>query len=282
MASANRRPLTYHVVPRFDIAADGGPLALGTVVSDLATLRPLNHGRHHVEVPDELLYAPVTQTNFKDTLAKVRELNVRAWAEALRLPYTASASIGLSKGVEDSVSCEAVVTTYFDPDLAGDYVKTCFAVRPIQDVLDAARGHKADFFIVTGLKVAKRLKFNDTSYQRRGVQGEVSGEDPQVSSARGGVECKISGEKKQRLAFEADDIVIGFRVHKYHCVRNRHTKDLSHRDEGLLTGDLQGDGGSGGRQGIDPVDELLIREDDEFGRQAGHDGDDEVWDCAAI
>ena len=101
MASINRHVRTYHVVPRFDIAAHGGPLALGTIMSDLRSLRPLNRGPYHVKVPDQLLYAPVEQADFRDTLERVRERNIGAWARALGLPVGASADIGDAEDIEE-------------------------------------------------------------------------------------------------------------------------------------------------------------------------------------
>lgn len=71
MASAKQRIPTYHVVPRFDIAAKGGPLQLGTPVRELRTLKPIGHSP--VTVPEVLLYEPVTQTGFSETRASLLE-----------------------------------------------------------------------------------------------------------------------------------------------------------------------------------------------------------------
>ncbi|KAI0539476.1 hypothetical protein GGR58DRAFT_464443 [Xylaria digitata] len=144
MASANKEILTYHVVPRFDIAAKGGPLSLGTVVADLRSLTPLNRKPFHIEVLGGLQYTPVIQTDFKDTLARARSANFKVWARALGLPVGASAEVGGSKGLERTVSCESIVTKYFDLDPVGNYLRDRITVRPIQDWLECSGEYTAD------------------------------------------------------------------------------------------------------------------------------------------
>ncbi|KAL7895846.1 hypothetical protein HDV63DRAFT_380779 [Trichoderma sp. SZMC 28014] len=218
MASRNEI-LTYHVVPRFDIAAKGGPLALGTVVTDIKRLMPLNRGVFHVEVPKELQYTPVEQTNFKDTLIKARNANIKGWLQARGLPVEASADIGGLRDLENTISCKSIITTYFDPDPAGDYIKQCLDVKPIHDWLDAAKGHSADLYIITGLKVAKKLKFNNSSTAELHVDVKAGASEPHTNAVDIGASAGIGGKNQQELEFEVDDIVTGFRLNKYHCVK---------------------------------------------------------------
>jgi hypothetical protein len=276
MASTKKIRLTYHVVPRFDIAAQGGPLSLGTIVADLGLLRPLNRG-YHVKIPDNLIYPPVPQTNFKDTLAKVRELNFAAWVRALGLPVGGSVNVGDSKGVEETVFCKSIVTTYFDPDPAGDYVKKCFGVKPIQDILDGAKHHTADLYMVTGLKVAESLKFNMSSDEKAQAEAEVSGKEPHTNAVEAGVKAKVECEKKQGREFEVDGIVIGFRVNKYHCVRKRFGKDWNYKDEGVLDGEMQEDQELESEQPEVHPEQVPIPEEAVAQAQAGVTGDDECW-----
>ncbi|KAK0710126.1 hypothetical protein B0T26DRAFT_653287, partial [Lasiosphaeria miniovina] len=81
MASIRALPPTYHVVPRFDIAAQGGALELGTVVDSLLMLRPLNRGAV-VPIPAKLRYAPTTQHGFAETRSRLREGHGGVWARS--------------------------------------------------------------------------------------------------------------------------------------------------------------------------------------------------------
>lgn len=238
--------LTYHVVPRFDMAAKNGPLALGTVVADLSKLVPLNRG-FRKEVPETLLYDPVTQSDFKSTLATVRRLNASGWLSFLGGPANASAAakISASSELENGVECDAVTTTYFDDPDGSAYIKSCLDVKPIRDRLEtsaAARGHAVDLYVVTGLKVAHNLRYNLVKKKENSGELEASAKDPNTQVG-GGVGVGGAQEKRKKVEFTVNDIVIGYRVNKYRCVRKWFKKDWSKKDEGQLEGNMQASGG---------------------------------------
>ncbi|KAL8375695.1 hypothetical protein RB595_007012 [Gaeumannomyces hyphopodioides] len=269
--------LTYHVVPRFDIAAKGGPLALGTVVTDIKRLVPLNRQEFHVKVPQSLKYAPVNQTNFKDTLIRARNANAKGWLKALGLPVGASANVSGSKHLENTVTCESIVTTYFDPDPAGEYVKKCLAVKPIQDWLDAAKRHSADLYIVTGLKVARKLKFNKSSTSELQAGGEIEAREPHTDAIGAGTGVDVGGRNQQELEFETDDIVIGIRLNKYHCVKRLLRKERNIRDQGLLDGDMMDDQKEVAEQPEIDFELMPISEEATTKAQAAATGENECW-----
>ncbi|KAL7943957.1 hypothetical protein V8C42DRAFT_327292 [Trichoderma barbatum] len=276
MASRNEI-LTYHVVPRFDIAAKGGPLALGTVVADIKRLVPLNRGAFYVDVPQELKYTPVEQTNFKDTLSRARNANIKGWLKAGGFPVGASAGIGGSRDLENTVSSESIVTTYFDPDPAGDYVKKCLAVKPIQDWLDAAKGHSADLYIVTGLKVAKKLKFNKSSTAELHAEVEAKASEPHTNAVDAGASAGIGGKDHQELEFEVDDIVIGSRLNKYHCVKRLFRKGREIQDQGFLDGDMMNDQTKEAEQPEIDFELVPIAEESGAREKAAASGESECW-----
>ncbi|KAI8634152.1 hypothetical protein F5Y19DRAFT_412140 [Xylariaceae sp. FL1651] len=275
--ASSEQVLTYHVVPRFDIAAKGGPLALGTVVTDIKRLIPLNRGQFHVKVPEDLKYAPVIQTNFKDTLIKARNANIKGWLKACGLPVGASASIGGSKDLENTVSCESIVTTYFDPDPAGDYVKECLAVKPIQGWLDAAKGHTADLHIVTGLKVAKKLMFNKSSSAELHAGAEAEMSEPHTQAVDAGAGIDVGGKNQQALEFEVDDIVIGIRLNRYRCVKRLFRKGRVTKYEGVLDGDLMSDQKKAVEQPEIDFELTPILEEAIAREQAAAAGETECW-----
>jgi len=213
MASARKRILTYHVAPRFDIAAQGGPLELGTVVADLQRLRPLNRG-HVIPIHSELRYPPVPHTGFRETRSNLCEGEFGVWAKVLSLGLGGSAKAGGKKDAGQTVSCEGVVTTYFDPD--DGYVARCLAAKPVNDFI-VGSGYEADVYMVTGLKVAKGLVFGDNVSSEARGEVEVSAQPP-ATDVEAGVRGKMSGEKKHELEFTVDDIVVGFRVTRYRYV----------------------------------------------------------------
>ncbi|KAG4292644.1 hypothetical protein FPRO06_12132 [Fusarium proliferatum] len=231
--------LTYHVVPRFDIAAKGGPLSLGTVVSDLKTLVPLNRGKSHVAVPSYLMYTPVLQTNFKDTLVRARNANVKGWVKALGLPASASTDIGGSKALENTVSCESVLTRYFDPDPSGDYVKRCLGVKPIRDWLGRRDERYVNLYIVTGLKVARKLKFNNSSATELHIEAKGNLTEPDTNAIDVGADVNVGGKNTKDLEFEVDDIILGIRLNGYSCKRPWFGGERNTQDKGLLDGNMQ-------------------------------------------
>ncbi|KAJ2987332.1 hypothetical protein NUW58_g4565 [Xylaria curta] len=276
MAPNSKDILTYHVVPRFDIAAKGGPLSLGTVVFDLRFLTPLNRKPFHVKVPDDLMYAPVVHTDFKDTLARARSANFKAWAKALGLPVGASADVGGSKDLERTVSCESIVTTYFDPDPAGKYLRECFAVTPIQDWLENSDDYTADLYLVTGLKVAKDLKFNKSDSSEYHLGAEVEAKDPDANVVDAGAAGEITNENQQALEFSVNDIVVGYRVNLYRCKRSWFKKTRKTADKGVLEGNMM-DGRGGGEQRETDFEALPIPEELAAREEAAATGADECW-----
>lgn len=275
--------LTYHVVPRFDIAAKNGPLALGTIVADLSTLVPLNRG-FRKDVPETLLYDPVTQSDFKSTLATVRRLNARAWLSFLGGPASASAAaeIAASSELENGVECDAVTTTYFDDPDGSAYIKSCLDVKPIHDRLEisaAAGAHALNLYVVTGLKVAHNLRYNRENKRENSGKLEVSAKDPNTQVG-GGVGAEAVHQKRKRVEFKVDDIVIGYRVNKYRCVRKWFKKDWSKKDEGQLEGNMQASG-----DGDDQDDEEgqmvtqfeVLVDEDEAAARAATPGATECW-----
>ncbi|KAI4612596.1 hypothetical protein J4E80_007330 [Alternaria sp. BMP 0032] len=269
--------LTYHVVPRFDIAAKGGPLVLGTVVTDIKRLVPLNRGQFHVKVPKNLKYAPVTQKNFRDTLIRARNANIKGWFKVLGLPVGASANAGGSQNLENTVSCESIVTTYFDPDPAGEFVKRCLAVKPIQDWLDAAKHHKADLYIVTGLKIARKLRFNKSNTAELHAEGEAKVSEPHTNAIEAGAGVDVGGKNQQELEFEVDDIVIGIRLNKYHCVKPYFRKNRNIQDQGFVDGDMMNDQKEAAEQPDIDFELVPISEEITAREQTVAAGEKECW-----
>ncbi|OCK87153.1 uncharacterized protein K441DRAFT_671198 [Cenococcum geophilum 1.58] len=276
MASTDNGVLTYHVVPRFDIAAKGGPLALGIIVTDLKRLIPLNR-KSLAEVPEELMYEPVTQTDFRDTLAKAREANVNAWVKAVGVPVGGKAGVGGSKDVESTVSCESVVTTYFDPDPMGVYVAKSLKADSIQSWLEAAKQRTADLYLVTGLKVAKKLRFNKDSNAEAHAGAEASAQESYTNAVEAGLVGNVAGSNTHKLEFGVDDIVLGYRVNKYQCKRVWFSENWNTKDKGLLDGNMQGDEEDASQEPetkfeLVPISEVVIAE-----KHAIDAGEIECW-----
>jgi hypothetical protein len=213
MASTRRPPPTYHVVPRFDIAAKGGALELGTVVDSLLMLRPLNPGEI-VPIPENLRYAPVPHAGFTETRSRLREGHCGIWAKALAFQGV-SADASAQHESQTTVACEAIVTTYFDPDAA--YVARSLAVRGVSDYFIGS-GYEDDVYLITGLKVAKKLRYDSTTSTQLAADASVATR----TASKGiqlGAQAGSSGNNENTVAFEADDIVVGFRVRRYAYVR---------------------------------------------------------------
>ncbi|KAF2685034.1 hypothetical protein K458DRAFT_417140 [Lentithecium fluviatile CBS 122367] len=245
MASTNRGIKTYHVVPRFDMAADGGPLFLGAIFRDLAFLRPaLNRQENtRIKVREELKYTPITQVGFRETQAKIREGSFEAWVKVLSGLGGAvgggSANVSRSSDTENTVACEEIVTTYFDPD--DKYLADSFAVEPVQKYLEGSRGWTTELYLITGLKVAKKLEYNKSNTSQGRVSGQLASQDPHGTAAGAGVDANLAGKNRHQIEFIVADVVVGYRVNKYRCMRQFFGKDRKINDDGVLVGEMMAD-----------------------------------------
>ncbi|TQV98983.1 hypothetical protein V2A60_007325 [Cordyceps javanica] len=213
MASSKRRIPTYHVVPHFNIAATGGALRLGTVVTDLDELVPLNKNvADFVPVPAEDVYSSTTQTGFHASRSQVLSGQFGVWAEALGLSGVGGhANAGAERNREETVSCASVVTTFFDPD--PDWVDACLAARPINNYM-VASSYAAAVYLVTGLKVATNLTFGSEATKSAGADAKAGASVPDAP-VQVGLEGDFKSERMQALGFQSSDIIVGFRVRKY-------------------------------------------------------------------
>ncbi|RKL43933.1 hypothetical protein BFJ70_g4245 [Fusarium oxysporum] len=212
MASSQEKPPTYHVVPHFNIAAKGGSIQLGTVVNDLLMLEPLN--RFSVIPPGRLCYPPVSHGGFTESRSRLREGSGGIWAKALvaqgvGLSTTANAAAGTEHA--STVTCDEVVTTYFDPD--SNYIWNALTDPNISDYF-AATDYKEDVYLVTGLKVARNLRYNAASQAHRELGVSAEAKEP-TDTIGAGVQAQAAGNEDHSVSFTADDIVVGFRVKRY-------------------------------------------------------------------
>ncbi|KAF5645252.1 major facilitator superfamily mfs-1 [Fusarium sp. NRRL 25303] len=240
MASTTRGNSTYHPVPRFDIAAENGPLFLGAIFTDLSFGRAALNRSNRIEIRDELKYAPVPQVGFCETCSKVREGKFEAWVRAFSDYARGSAAISGSSDAENTITCDEVLTTYFDPDQ--DYLNASFAISQVQLVLEGSSKWTHVFYMITGLKVAKGLEYNKSSTSQGEVEGQLGVQEP-----RTGAGTALSGNMRRgnnrSLEFSVSDIVVGYRVNKYRCVRrlNLFNKERKFIDDGLVQGEMMDD-----------------------------------------
>ncbi|KAH7175281.1 hypothetical protein EDB81DRAFT_895743 [Dactylonectria macrodidyma] len=215
MASTKSKLLTYHVVPRFDIAAVGGALQLGTVIEDLNNVRPVNHG-HVIPIPDNVPYESTTGAGFHESHSRLLGGHAGIWARALVLLQTgAPTEASAQSDIQVAVRCEGVTTSYFDPDAS--YVDQSLSAPCVNDYFTAT-DYKADVFLVTGLKVAKKLQYTSIDSSQKKANAQIGVLEPntivQLGASVGG-----SASNEHNISFDVKDIVIGLRVRRYAYVR---------------------------------------------------------------
>lgn len=210
--SVNPRKIpTYHVVPRFDMAAKGGPLELGTVVNNLLKLRPLNRGSI-IPIPPNLSYEPVKHHGVTEKWSHLQKGHGSVWAKAFAHQVLGG---GAEATAEDETQltfkCDELVTLYFDPD--DGYVARSLAVRGVDDYFIGS-GYKDDVYMITGLKIARNLRSDSTTSQKRQINMDVTAQEPNSGS---GLKAQAGFEASDQhtVEFEANDIVVGFRVRRY-------------------------------------------------------------------
>ncbi|KXJ86447.1 hypothetical protein Micbo1qcDRAFT_168489 [Microdochium bolleyi] len=271
------RPFTYHVVPRFDMsAAPGGPLRLGTILDDLRLVIPLNRG-FEVALPEGAPYPPVRHPDFADTFGRAQRGTFELFLRAAGVPVGLAARVSASHAAEETVTCAEVVTTYFDPDRANVYIKEAVAQKPIGDLLDESEERKAELFLISGLKVARGLKFHQAGESERGAGLNATAQDPDAF-AEGGVRAAVQAENHHDLSFGADDIVIGFRVNKYVCQRKRLSKDKNRTLQGgdVNEGNMMNAGTAQDEFWTD-VEEIHVPEDIQSTDGGAAPGAEESW-----
>lgn len=271
MASTRRPPPTYHVVPRFDIAAQGGALELGTVVDSLLMLRPLNPGEI-VPIPENLRYALVSHAGFTETRSRLHEGHCGIWAKALAF-QGAAADASAQHESQATVACEAIVTTYFDPDAA--YVARSLAVRGVSDHFIGS-GYEDSVYLITGLKVAKKLRYGSTTSTQLAADANVTSR-ALSEGIQLGAQAGSSGNSGNTVEFEADDIVVGFRVRRYAYVpasRNPFSKKKKLKGEDYLKkAEMHGEGRPEVK-GLEPTyEQLPIPEEQDAQAAAGEAGE---------
>nr|RBQ99292.1 hypothetical protein FVER53263_11627 [Fusarium verticillioides] len=240
MASTTRGNNTYHPVPRFDIAAENGPLFLGAIFTDLSFGRAALNRSNRIEIREELKYAPVPQSGFRETCSKVREGTFEAWVKAFSDYVRGSAAISGSDDAENTITCDEVLTTYFDPD--DEYLNASFGIPQVQLVLEGSSKWSSVFYIITGLKVAKNLEYNKSKTRQEEVEGQLGVQEPQTGTGAA-LSGGIRRENNRSLEFSVSDIVVGYRVDKYRCVRrlNLFNKERKLVDDGLIEGEMMDD-----------------------------------------
>ncbi|RBQ78905.1 hypothetical protein FVER14953_11627 [Fusarium verticillioides] len=219
MASTTRGNNTYHPVPRFDIAAENGPLFLGAIFTDLSFGRAALNRSNRIEIREELKYAPVPQSGFRETCSKVREGTFEAWVKAFSDYVRGSAAISGSDDAENTITCDEV-----------------------QLVLEGSSKWSSVFYIITGLKVAKNLEYNKSKTRQEEVEGQLGVQEPQTGTGAA-LSGGIRRENNRSLEFSVSDIVVGYRVNKYRCVRrlNLFNKERKLVDDGLIEGEMMDD-----------------------------------------
>ncbi|KAK7420336.1 hypothetical protein QQX98_002759 [Neonectria punicea] len=222
------------------MAAEGGPLFLGAIFRNLEFRRPALNRLHRGEVREELKYPPVTQTGFRETRSTIREGTFETWVKALSDHVGGSATVSGSSDKENMVACEQILTTYFDPD--DQHLSESFAVEPIQNYLEGLLGWTAELYMITGLNVANKLEYNNANTSQGQVGGQLGIQDHHTSTG-GGFNARVGGGNKHDLEFVVADIVVGYRVNKYRCVRriNPFSKDRKVKDDGVLEGEMLDD-----------------------------------------
>lgn len=134
------------------------------------------------------------------------------WAKVLGSGIKGSAKVAHKRDSEEIVSCESLVTTYFDPD--EEYVKQSLNTQSVQDYLIGS-GFKAVVFLVTGLKVAKQLSFGEIRSKENSGKANVSVAPVPGAPAAAGVSGSLAGGASHSLNFDTGDIIVGVRVTRY-------------------------------------------------------------------
>ncbi|CVK84422.1 uncharacterized protein FPRN_01948 [Fusarium proliferatum] len=240
MASTTRGSRSYHTVPRFDISAKNGPLFLGAIFTDLGFMRPALNRLDRTGIREELKYAPVTHSGFHETCSKVKEGKFEAWVKAFSDYAKGSASYSSSHDEENTITCDEVLTTYFDPD--EEYLNASFEIPPVHTVLESCYGWTSTLYMITGIKVAKNLEYNKSNATQGEVEGQLGVQEPRTSTGAA-LSGKLHHGNNYSLEFSVSDVVVGYRVNKYRCVRrlnlfNRQRKLI---DDGLIQGDMMDD-----------------------------------------
>ncbi|KAF5549963.1 major facilitator superfamily mfs-1 [Fusarium napiforme] len=240
MASITRGSRYYHTVPRFDISAQNGPLFLGAIFTDLSFVRPALNRLDRVEIHEELEYTPVIHSGFRETCSKVKEGKFEAWVKAFSDYAKGSASFSSSNDEENTITCDEVLTTYFDPD--GVYLNASFAIPVVHKVLEGCSSWTSTLYMITGIKVAKNLQYNKSYASQGEAQGQIGAEEPSTGTGAA-LSGNLRRENKNSLEFSVSDVVVGYRVNKYRCVRRlslfkKHKKLI---DDGLVEGDMMDD-----------------------------------------
>lgn len=274
---APRAPPSYHVVPCFDIPAKGGPLQLGIVVDDLLSLRPLNRGAICL-IPDSLRYEPTHRPGFHQPFSRLRNEYCGIWPRELVLQEIGG-GIQTSEVLlnERTAACDAIVTIYFDPDQK--YINHSFSCDGVKDYFEGS-GYEEDVYMITGLKIAKQLRFSTTTTETS--SSSLSSSFTQETRL---AEAENTQYTALGVEFGPGDIVVGFRARRYtfeapswNLLRKQKLKGHDYLVGAELHGVSDGaasDSDNEGSGAMSHYKECTDRED--FGRKEIEQGTGEIW-----
>ncbi|KAH0432729.1 hypothetical protein CcaCcLH18_06305 [Colletotrichum camelliae] len=196
---------TYHLAPTFNIPPPPtGPLHLGTIVTDLSSLRVLNQSHRH-EIPEIEVFQDL-KSNF---VFHMQRAQTGIFARFLEL-----SGIGLTTGVkldkDLATHADTLLTVSFHP--TSEYIRKCVAEQPVVKFLKHGRG---PVYMITGIKIVKggSLTSQATPLALLEVDSTVnSGTATWKSVADFVLAIKVVRIRSERQSFRAEDKDVEFEV----------------------------------------------------------------------
>jgi hypothetical protein len=168
----------YFLVPNFDFNPNGA-LRLGRVYAEPRLLSSLNP-EAVVAIPEDAIFKPEPQNNWKDTLDRRNAGVYGVWASFLQgLGIDANLSVSFDGNEETTFKVDQLRTEYFDPTLA--YLEESINAPSVDQYIKEHK-FKKPVYMVTGVKIARGGSVKEKHSNKLGRKAKIGFGPPGLPS----------------------------------------------------------------------------------------------------
>lgn len=200
---------TYYLLSSFSIAPPPiGPLDLGTIITDLTTLEPINSDCH-IQIPPKSIFSD-HKRGFTTTRSRLTKGEYGIWAQLWGTQGVGGElSLSHEQSGEDSFRIERLDTLFFYP--TQEYVTQSMLMPDVKEYI-AGTGYRA-VYMVTGVKIARGAAGEIRRGRRWEGRADVGLSQPAGIQVEVGPKVGRTKENEVSEGFEeSDDFVIGIQV----------------------------------------------------------------------
>ncbi|KAK6340295.1 hypothetical protein TWF730_002058 [Orbilia blumenaviensis] len=201
---------SYHLLPNFrTVPPPNGPLALGTLLTDLQTYEPINQ-ELRVEIPENRIQEFHIE-GFTATRARMLKGDLGIWAKFVAIEGIGGGINWSAEGNEElEFNFQGLDTVEFYP--TREYMADSMQLAEVKDYFDYRRS-KPPVFLVTGLMIARDPSVSSKTQKDWKATAEMGINPPDIVEV--GPRAHFESQTNQSISVtKSDDFVVGVRLRK--------------------------------------------------------------------